>query len=982
MALILNNIQLPLAFRRAQCLVGDDSKSLFARRCLLIYGESEVANVTQNDFVFILLGGKPWDISVSSKFFEDLSIRGAVGICLCGDITETMEKIISETAAKIESDLSIFTISPVEENMKELIAELSSDVLEENNEKWFRDRFFSKLPPSVENNSASAKTYILWLENYLGYQIRLLWAGEQIKIPSLKEFELDAESATLLSPILAQQDQNQEQIFLETGSKTTCAFVVRSAQEIIGYLVVSTSLKAFPQEDASLIRQCLPYITIGVLMELQKKNYLRLTSKQFFHDLLFSKFDQSSELITENAELLGYDAAQRRRVLAMSLPPKVTQEQIQESILLATCQLRIEYQELFDSTDSTILILIITEKPEESAMLPAQLRMFREICNKKFSPGGCQLVTIGVGTPYSSLNEIASSYQEAVTLLNIGYTVNSQAGIYYLRDYLLHYVVFFLKESPAFLKLYSDIMDKLQYCRTEEGQGIMNILTTLSKYNFSVQQAASSLFLHRNSLYDRIKSISNILQMNLKEQEQQLLIHMLLILHSLLSQPKFLAQQLRVPAVWQKNSWTILWNQNSVQKSDRDLEVLKFEQKLHRITACPYNLESLLLLANNYLHHPIDLISAKDFSGFTKHNSLVLLNIGQILDKNSAHLYNSEKFIYFRNQQSNFVALKITQGNYIMAYLTVNYGKTTSISIRDTEILEKLAPFIATWLMTFREGDITSKSDLYMNLLNQNYNRDENKLQRECLRFGIPLKNMRFVCIITVLSKKSHIMEKILEMVQQCCADMFHIVICGIVTDTTTLLFESIGQANAVTNTSDLLGELAKHLNESAYKSDVKMSVSKLHSSLFEMATSYREANISMTIGKVLHPDQQIYNYKDYITYDTLCNLWENPALRYLYHLIITPILSYDKRYRANLMKAVEAYSDANFCISTASNKSQMHRNTLYKKVAKAQEILGMDFSIIQNQIAIQLAIKIKNLRKISNEAETSLIWVMDDFKM
>lgn len=105
--------------------------------------------------------------------------------------------------------------------------------------------------------------------------------------------------------------------------------------------------------------------------------------------------------------------------------------------------------------------------------------------------------------------------------------------------------------------------------------------------------------------------------------------------------------------------------------------------------------------------------------------------------------------------------------------------------------------------------------------------------------------------------------------------------------------------------------------------------------------------------------------------------MWGNPIFQYLYQSYITPLLHYDNKYRASLLCALEAYLNSNFSINEASRKSGMHRNCLHKKIAKIQELLQADFSLVQDRIVIQIAVKIYRLQDICSKTGHSLIWAM-----
>ena len=111
--------------------------------------------------------------------------------------------------------------------------------------------------------------------------------------------------------------------------------------------------------------------------------------------------------------------------------------------------------------------------------------------------------------------------------------------------------------------------------------------------------------------------------------------------------------------------------------------------------------------------------------------------------------------------------------------------------------------------------------------------------------------------------------------------------------------------------------------------------------------------------------------------YHIISTMWGSPVFHHIYHLVIEPLLQYDKKYRASLLDALIAFVDAGFYISEASRQSGLHRNTLHKKILKIQELLSINLSLVQNQIIIQMAVKIHRLKIIYPKTEQTFLWVM-----
>ena len=586
---------------------------------------------------------------------------------------------------------------------------------------------------------------------------------------------------------------------------------------------------------------------------------------------------------------------------------------------------------------------------------------------------------MGIGRVCNYLHDITASYRESNVLLRIGHIITPQNDIYLFNYYLPFYLVDFFKETSIFLKLYSSTIDKLRHYNGNVGLELIHTLSVLSSHNFSVQKAADELFLHRNSLYDRLTTISRILEMDLKNQENQLLIYMLLILDSLLQHTPAAFQSPLFSFNSQDGLPSIFWQYKLPRSNQFYPEILEFESRLQAMSASSYTLENLLNLANLYIRHPIDLISAEDFSGFTKHNSLIFLNIACALERNSYRLYNAENFICFHMQQRIFIALKVIHRNHILAYLTVNYAQAEDVTALDLQILEHLSPYIVVWMMSqYGKAFSKSKSDFYRNLLIGHFKNDGEHLRKECFHFGISIQQQRFVTIISFTPENPSNESDILKEIEGFFSNYFHVFHCGDVSSSTTLLLEA-ADSSYIADIPALLSQLILQINAKFSSSFVRISVSQSCAYIDKISDAYKEASFAMTLGTLLYPNTQTYHYKDYIMYHMICTMWGNPVLERLYQATISPILSYDKKYRANLLYALDAYISAKFHINDASRRSGLHRNTLRKKIARIQEILGMDFSLTQNQLIIQIAIRLHRLQNAYPKTQQMLIWAMSN---
>lgn len=965
MALILNGTPLHFDFRRAISPAGTSPVVISATDCILLDDEAPPSPVPSNALVLLSPGEQEHQKTWLLRVLGGLEHQDIAGVCLClpaGVPGKQYEEALSRLSCPV-------CVIP-EAKGPTLLLDACRHLLSGSYTSWCFARFSAQLTASVDGTPDMAISCIALLRDVLGYEAGLYFPNDHF--PSLSSALSGSEITAALSDCMSAAPADSVLDF-DAPAGQGRAFALKIPNSV-GYLVAASDFPAFPEGDSMLLRQCIPKITARMIELMSNRQYLRMDKESFFHDLLFSESVQSAEDITDNARLLNCPMEQRRMVVALQFSePSAADRFRTNSTVLKFCPFTIDYITLAEH--SVIVSVLSGHIPEHIADCKEFLNSFLVRIKQSFFTKDCKIV-ISMGTICNSLDQLQGSYKVAIALLRIGLIVAPQENIYCLKHYISYYLADFFKENPIFLSLYSTIIDQLRY---QDSSNTIHCLSVLAACNFNVQKASAELLLHRNSLYDRLTTIHKHTGLDLKSQESQLLLQMLLRFDELLysAPPPF-----QIPEFFTCKptaSHSILWNCELPDIHEEFFpETIEFASRLQALVSSGTStFEDLLSLTNSYIDHPVDLYSADDYTCFTRHNSLTLLNIGQVLKENGFRLHNAGTFVCFRVQNMNFVAAKVLHGKYPIAFLTINYQQSRDISVRDLQCLECLSPYIAAWLVPKRFCGIASESrvDFYSKLIIGRF-QDEFLLQKECSRLGIPIQAQRFIAIVSCAPLSSRQKNHVFSSMKALFHNTVSVFLCGSTSGFMTLLLEASDLSRPI-DIQVFLSELYTVIQKNSPDLPVKISVSKPCTHPKRIFDAYKEASFSMTIGTMLSPEAHIYNYNDYTIYHIICTMWGNPIFQYLYQSYITPLLHYDNKYRASLLCALEAYLNSNFSINEASRKSGMHRNCLHKKIAKIQELLQADFSLVQDRIVIQIAVKIYRLQDICSKTGHSLIWAM-----
>lgn len=135
---------------------------------------------------------------------------------------------------------------------------------------------------------------------------------------------------------------------------------------------------------------------------------------------------------------------------------------------------------------------------------------------------------IGISQVFSDLLLARSYYRQASVAIDFGSILHTENSCYRFSDYRLYYL---LSHATGEFPLEIILPDGLRALYERDQQQNSNYIQTLQTYldsNMNISKTASSLFLHRSSLIERLKRIKRYLNLNLDDPEDRLQIQILL----------------------------------------------------------------------------------------------------------------------------------------------------------------------------------------------------------------------------------------------------------------------------------------------------------------------------------------------------------------------------------------------------------------------------------------------------------------------
>ena len=161
-------------------------------------------------------------------------------------------------------------------------------------------------------------------------------------------------------------------------------------------------------------------------------------------------------------------------------------------------------------------------------------------------------------------------------------------------------------------------------------------------------------------------------------------------------------------------------------------------------------------------------------------------------------------------------------------------------------------------------------------------------------------------------------------------------------------------------NGCEALDAYAKHLIKTAkddYKAKVLIGISSIVENLKDLARAYKEARISLEVGKVFDIEQPVMSYENlgigrliYQLPTTLCEIFLGEVFKKG---------SLESLDRETLM-TVQSFFENNLNVSETSRKLFVHRNTLVYRLEKIRKLTGLDLREFDHAVTFKVALMVK----------------------
>lgn len=285
----------------------------------------------------------------------------------------------------------------------------------------------------------------------------------------------------------------------------------------VGYLLLDRPVSIYLSLQIEAI---IPIITA----ELKKKYEIKMNEKKyhktFIYDLLHNNFDSPYVMINQGRHF-GWDFTKPYSLLLMELEHKKGLMGEMEGInhiekIIKNTLSALFYQTLIFELDGLIIILIAVDHSKTQKEMKKDSKKVDDILSKKiYQQEYVSQVNFAMGRFYPTMMDICRSYQEAKMALEFGKGNTKGISITHFED--LGVVRLLTNIRQDVLDEFSEeYLSELQEFDRQNDTDFLNTLEVYCEENGNLKSTADQLFIHINTLRNRIKKIETILKIDLQ----------------------------------------------------------------------------------------------------------------------------------------------------------------------------------------------------------------------------------------------------------------------------------------------------------------------------------------------------------------------------------------------------------------------------------------------------------------------------------
>lgn len=483
--------------------------------------------VHKNSFVFII--ADCLSAEVLSKVLAALILKNISGCCIVhnADSIPIEEIIISSYSSnslplfciKTEGDKENFfngilsSIIGVQNVYNFLEEQLKNNILCIMNTEYF----------NIRNLTCITGLFLMHETFLLSSQFNLLCQSTIPNDKNLHNLPLNKWSKELSG---FDSSKSPEPVIFDNNGCDYYCFCLKTSGNIAGYLCIKKYNELWGNLDTAYVSEIIPYFML-CMTAAYNNNLHQKSIDEYLQYVLFGLYTDENALKAET-RYYNFEYYLKRFVWLLQIEPlNKTEDSIPDAVISKIKYLakQIYYKNTFITQKSQIISIQLKNNTKNN---DEHIKMYQMLIDNLESEYPQYRFYIGVSRAYENIYQLKYAYEDAKFGLMIGKTLfsNTSKKIFCYDDLLIYHLLYDQINNPILGRLYNNTIKKIKlYDNKKDGQ-LYKTLYELIEFNFNLNKAAENLYIHRNTLYQRIKKIEEIIDLPMHNLETQLLLQL------------------------------------------------------------------------------------------------------------------------------------------------------------------------------------------------------------------------------------------------------------------------------------------------------------------------------------------------------------------------------------------------------------------------------------------------------------------------
>ncbi|ADU31115.1 PucR family transcriptional regulator [Evansella cellulosilytica] len=305
---------------------------------------------------------------------------------------------------------------------------------------------------------------------------------------------------------------------IDMGISNRVAISIKANNDILGFIWVLEINKQLSDNDLALLKMAAETARNQLLQRQVRKQKQTKGYQEFFWQLLTGHLTSTEEIVNK-FDQLEIIPPSSFFIVIFSFNHDITLEEERHISYLLTISQQI--RTVFYVIDGNELILLSTTVNDNDFDInfSSFLTNFTSQMKKKFSIDD---IISGAGNKYNKYENIETSYQQAITVLNLKkqYPDELIKTHTYEKLGIFRYIEF-LQQKNKVDNYYNQAILNLESYDQNHNTHLLHTLDTFLSMDSNVNEAANQLHIHTNTLLYRLKRISEVGKINLKNMNEK-----------------------------------------------------------------------------------------------------------------------------------------------------------------------------------------------------------------------------------------------------------------------------------------------------------------------------------------------------------------------------------------------------------------------------------------------------------------------------